>query len=545
MLEGLGCGFCCGFVDGEDLVGGDVFEGLDDAAGPVDFDGVGLFGCAEAEVGSLVAGGEIAAAGGDGHPLRAGGGGEFDLCADGVAVAAMADEQQGEPVVGGFDFVAEDVGGATVGGDDGVDAAIVVEVSGGEASCDPGLLEDGSGLGGDVDESVAGVVGEEHGLLVVELRVVEADGVEVVALDDEEIFAAVVVVVEEVDAPAGVEEGDASDAADVAVVGEAAVAVVFVEGIFLVGEVGDDHVGEAVVVVVLEVDAHAGEGSSVTVDGHLGGEADLFEGAVALVAVEVFEHGVVGDGDVDFAVAVEVGDGDAEAFAGFVEADFCGDFGEVAIAVVVEDEGRDGLEGVGVAVGAVAFAMLATEDVVEVPLHVAEDDEVEEAIVIEVDPGGGGGPAAASGAGLRGDVGEGAVAVVVVEMVAAVAGDVEVFVAVVVVISDRYSHVVAYALQAGLLGDIFEGAAGFLMEEAVPILWAGLLRNGAERGWIGERRSVGEEDVETSVVVVVEESDAGAHGFDEVFLRGVGGLAVEEDVAALGDVDEVAGRWFR
>jgi len=30
--------------------------------------------------------------------------------------------------------------------------------------------------------------------------------------------------------------------------------------------------------------------------------------------------------------------------------------------------------------------MLAAPDIVEVPLHVAEDDEVEKAVVVEVDP---------------------------------------------------------------------------------------------------------------------------------------------------------------
>ena len=91
-------------------------------------------------------------------------------------------------MIGGGGFVVEDVGGAAVGGDDGVDTAVVVEVTYGHTAADPGLLEDGAGLGGDVDEALAGVVGEEHGLPVVQLREVEFDGVEVVALGDEEVL---------------------------------------------------------------------------------------------------------------------------------------------------------------------------------------------------------------------------------------------------------------------------------------------------------------------------------------------------------------------
>jgi len=77
------------------------------------------------------------------------------------------------------------------------------------------------------------------------------------------------------------------------------------------------------------------------------GRAYLLEVAVAFVAVEKFKHGVIGHDDVDLAVAVEVGDGDGDAFAGFVEAHLCSDFGEVAVAIIVIDERRDGRKGVG------------------------------------------------------------------------------------------------------------------------------------------------------------------------------------------------------
>ncbi len=51
---------------------------------------------------------------------------------------------------------------------------------------------------------------------------------------------------------------------------------------------------------------------------------------------------------------------------------------------------------------------------VHVVLHVVDDEEIELAIVIVVEPCGGGGPVAVvADAGFLGDVGEGAVAVVV------------------------------------------------------------------------------------------------------------------------------------
>src|SRR5436309_12934917 len=65
-----------------------------------------------------------------------------------------------------------------------------------------------------------------------------------------------------------------------------------------------------------------------------------------------------------------------------------------------------------------------------------------------------------------------------VELVAAVRGNVEIFKAVVVIIADGDAHAVAEALQTSFLGHVFEGAIGFLVEEAVPVGWAGLFGGG-------------------------------------------------------------------
>src|SRR5271168_2501078 len=87
--------------------------------------------------------------------------------------------------------------------------------------------------------------------------------------------------------------------------------------------------------------------------------------------------------------------------------------------------------------------------VVEIPLQVVDNDEVEQAVVVDIDPGGGDGPErSVLGVGLvqpgfGGDVGEGSVAVVVVERVAVDARDENVFKAVVVVIADSDAGVVA------------------------------------------------------------------------------------------------------
>ena len=137
----------------------------------------------------------------------------------------------------------------------------------------------------------------------------------------------------------------------------------------------------------------------------------------------------------------------------------------------IEDVGH-ALEVVGVAVGAVARLLLAAVAVVlEAPLHVARDEQIELAVVVVVEEPGARAPAAGRHAGPRGDVGERAVAVVAVERVAAVARDVEVGEAVVVVVADRHAHAVVVLRHPGqprLLGDVGERAVGGLPIEPVP-----------------------------------------------------------------------------
>ena len=215
-----------------------------------------------------------------------------------------------------------------------------------------------------------------------QIGIAQLDGVEVVALGDEEIFPAIVVIVEETDAPPRVGHGEAGDTGSEAGVSKSGVAIVLVEGVALVGEIRDDQIGPAIVIIIGEIDTHASVSAAVAVNGDFGEEADFFEGAVAFVVIEKFDHGVVGDEEVNVAVAVVIGESDAQGFAGLREAVLLRDFRKVAVAIVVIDERRNGLKNVGVTIGAVALFVFAAPDIVEIPLEVAEDHEVKQAVVV-------------------------------------------------------------------------------------------------------------------------------------------------------------------
>ena len=80
------------------------------------------------------------------------------------------------------------------------------------------------------------------------------------------------------------------------------------------------------------------------------------------------------------------------------------------------------------------------------------------------------------------------------------------------------------------------------MVEAIPIFWAIFLGNGALGCGVIDASTVGEKDVEPSVVVVVKERNAGAHGLKEIFLRRVRGLTGECDVTSGRDIDKITWR---
>src|SRR6202022_476937 len=221
------------------------------------------------------------------------------------------------------------MGGAVVGGNDDVDAAVVVDVADGQAAAEPRLPEDCAGVGGHVYEAVAGVTDQKHWLAIVKIGIVDLHSIEIVALGNDEIFPAVIVIIEEASAPAGVKHGDAAQTRTEAGVGETSVATVLVQGVALVSQVGDKEVGPAIIIIVGEIDAHAGEGATVAIDGDLRHEADFFKGAVALIVIEELDHGVVGDEKVDLSVAVVIGDRDTQALAGLGYPDFVRDFVEV------------------------------------------------------------------------------------------------------------------------------------------------------------------------------------------------------------------------
>ena len=103
--------------------------------------------------------------------------------------------------------------------------------------------------------------------------------------------------------------------------------------------------------------------------------------------IEEFQHRVVRDNQINFAVPVVIGECDAQSLPWFRNPDLFGNFGKVSVAIVVIDQGSDRLKDVRMAVGTVTLFALSAPDIMKVPVQVAEHHQVKQAIVIEIDPG--------------------------------------------------------------------------------------------------------------------------------------------------------------
>src|SRR5271154_5509777 len=127
------------------------------------------------------------------------------------------------------------------------------------------------------------------------------------------------------------------------------------------------------------------------------------------------------------------------------------------------------------------------------------------AVAIVVGPGSAGAESSCCHSGFVGDILELAIAQVVIESIAAEAGYVDIGQAVVVVIGDGYAHAPPFANKSGGGSDIAEFEAVVLVikrDHAVAALFVAV-DGGSAHG----------EDVESAIIVAIDQTGAAAHRF--------------------------------
>ena len=163
-----------------------------------------------------------------------------------------------------------------------------------------------------------------------------------------------------------------------------------------------------------------------------------------------------------------------------------------------------------------------------IPFQIINNDQVEPAVVVHIDPGCRNGPKW-SVLGVRlvqtrfgGDIRKSPVPVVVVQRVAVYPGDKNIFIPVVVIIADGDARVIAGSGKPRFFGYVGEMSPAIVLKKAVGILRGSL----AKRLDVG---SVGEEDVQFAVVVEVKHGDTASHGFRSVAFRRFVAFQLEVD----------------
>ncbi len=109
-----------------------------------------------------------------------------------------------------------------------------------------------------------------------------------------------------------------------------------------------------------------------------------------------------------------------------------------------------------------------------------------------------------------------------IENILSVAGDVEIGEAVIVVIADGHSHSVVAVSGIGqprFLSDVGEAAVFVLPIQPVPVTRVLAIEILRQTHGTGYASAVDQENIEQSIVVVIEQRDATGHGLDQILLR--------------------------
>src|SRR5262245_51672955 len=282
-----------------------------------------------------------------------------------------------------------------------VGPSVIVEITDGHAAATNLAVEKRAAAGADVVELAIAVVAKEHRPLVDagDRRVADY-----VAVDDHDVEPTVMIDVDEARAPADKALSNGRDAGSSrAEKKQIVLAEVLVKGVIFILVVRDEERGQPGAVVITDVHSHAAVGNAVFIASNALEHADFFELEVAAIDVQEIVHRVVGDVDVGPAVAVEIGDDDAQPLARVFaslgahlpQVGLLAHVGESAVAVIAVDDVRQAFEltrrtNVALDVGLVAAALRV---VVERPIDVMTYVEIGKAIAVEIGPGGARGPA--------------------------------------------------------------------------------------------------------------------------------------------------------
>ena len=224
--------------DGENLIGRDISQGLEETTGPPDLDEIHALVMSQTEVDAQIVGRQVAVSAPYLIDLNKISRDHLHSCADTVRVAPGSDGLYADPVVPVRGFVAHQGGRRFLVRHEDVDVSIVVVIPEDRGATHLLLVEECSGSEGDIGERTLTVVSVEL-VLLCEGHIVpeEVHVVEYVPVRGEDVLVTVVVAVEEGRAEGEQEDAGFCEAGDVGDVGEGTVRIVAEQLVDLEGEV--------------------------------------------------------------------------------------------------------------------------------------------------------------------------------------------------------------------------------------------------------------------------------------------------------------------
>src|SRR6266700_2263578 len=131
------------------------------------------------------------------------------------------------------------MGGTAVSAHNGINSAVIVNVTDGHSSAHPGLPKNVPCCGRNIHKLLACVSCQQHGFTIMQFGKTFLDRIEIMPLSNQQILPSVVVKIYKPQTPARMEHRHAADACEESGVIEGAIMFVVVHGIPLVRQVSD------------------------------------------------------------------------------------------------------------------------------------------------------------------------------------------------------------------------------------------------------------------------------------------------------------------
>ena len=226
---------------------------------------------------------------------------------DAVTITLNADRFDQHGIVRIATIVAQQLRPAIQIVDDHVDIAIIIYIAEGGSPARVFFRKRSAQLCGHFGKGPVAIVLVNEIALAVAWQL----GVDV-AVDDKQINPTIVVIVKELGSPTHVRKTYRGDFSSVGNVGERIEAVVMVERVVVVVEIGYEQVEPPVMVVVAYCYAHASLLAAVLVDCRARRKSDLLKRAVPVIVVEEIRRRVVSDKNINQTVSVKVAANDSQ-----------------------------------------------------------------------------------------------------------------------------------------------------------------------------------------------------------------------------------------